>query len=62
VGSFCYSNDHFRDAAAWVGEGDSVFRELISREVTVEGADAEFAALAAGDGTAGKVLVRFKAS
>ena len=62
VGSFCYSNDHFQDAAAWVGEGDDVFRELISREVTMEGADAAFAALAAGDGTPGKVLVRFAAN
>jgi threonine dehydrogenase-like Zn-dependent dehydrogenase len=59
VGSFCYSNDHFREAATWMDEGDAIFAELITREVGIDGADAAFAGLAAGDGTAGKVLVRF---
>ena len=58
VGSFCYNNQDFRDAAAWVDQGSPVLAELISREVPMEDADAAFAGLAAADGTAGKVLVR----
>ncbi len=58
VGSFCYNNQDFRDAAAWVDQGSPVLAELISREVAMEDADAAFAGLAAADGTAGKVLVR----
>lgn len=58
VGSFCYNNQDFRDAAAWVDQGSAVLAELISREVSMEEADAAFAGLAAADGTAGKVLVR----
>lgn len=58
VGSFCYNNRDFRDAAAWVDQGSPVLAELISREVSMEDADAAFAGLAAADGTAGKVLVR----
>lgn len=62
VGSFCYNNQDFRDAAAWVDQGPPVLAELISREVSMEGADAAFAGLAAADGTAGKVLIRFDAA
>lgn len=58
VGSFCYNNQDFRDAAAWVDQGSPVLSELISREVSMEDADAAFAGLASADGTAGKVLVR----
>jgi threonine dehydrogenase-like Zn-dependent dehydrogenase len=58
VGSFCYNNQDFRDAAAWVDQGSPVLAELISREVPMKDADAAFAGLAAADGTAGKVLVR----
>jgi threonine dehydrogenase-like Zn-dependent dehydrogenase len=62
VGSFCYNNQDFRDAAAWVDQGSLVLAELISREVSMEDADAAFAGLAAADGTAGKVLVRLDSS
>lgn len=62
VGSFCYNNQDFRDAAAWVDQGSPVLAELISREVPMEDADAAFAGLAAADGTAGKVLVRLDSS
>ncbi|MET4592275.1 alcohol dehydrogenase catalytic domain-containing protein [Arthrobacter sp. 754] len=58
VGSFCYNNKDFRDAAVWVDQGSPVLAELISREVSMEDADAAFAGLAAADGTAGKVLIR----
>lgn len=62
VGSFCYNNQDFRDAAAWVDQGSPVLAELISREVSMEDADTAFAGLAAADGTAGKVLVRLDSS
>ena len=58
VGSFCYNNQDFRDAAAWVDQGSPVLAELISREVSMDDAHAAFAGLAAADGTAGKVLIR----
>jgi threonine dehydrogenase-like Zn-dependent dehydrogenase len=58
VGSFCYNNQDFLDAAAWVDKGSPILAELISREVSLEDADAAFAGLAAADGTAGKVLIR----
>ncbi|MFE6965299.1 zinc-binding dehydrogenase [Agromyces sp. NPDC057679] len=59
IGSFTYAAQDFVDAAAYVARGDAEIGELISREVTPEEADAAFAALAEGDGTPGKVLVRF---
>ncbi|MBT1001537.1 alcohol dehydrogenase catalytic domain-containing protein [Paenarthrobacter sp. DKR-5] len=62
VGSFCYTNQDFRDAAAWVDQGSPVLAELITREVSMEDANAAFAGLAAADGTPGKVLVRLDSS
>lgn len=59
VGSFTYAAQDFVDAAAYVARGGTEIGELISREVAPEEADAAFAALAEGDGTPGKVLVRF---
>ncbi|MGB4137221.1 MAG: zinc-binding dehydrogenase, partial [Microbacterium sp.] len=59
VGSFTYSARDFQDAAAYIGSGDPAVGELISREVRPEEADTAFRGLADGDGTAGKVLVRF---
>lgn len=57
VGSFTYSNDDFSAAADWVGSSPDALDRLISRIVPLEEAEANFAALAAGDGTPGKVLV-----
>jgi threonine dehydrogenase-like Zn-dependent dehydrogenase len=59
VGSFCYNNRDFVDAAAWVNLQPKALAELISREVGLTDAAGAFAALAAGDGTPGKILVRF---
>ena len=59
IGSFTYGSDDFTHAAQIIGGAPDVYRSLISREVDVEDADAAFAALVAGDGTPGKVLVRF---
>lgn len=59
VGTFTYSARDFEDAARFVGSGEFDLAPLISREVAPDEADAAFAALAKGDGTAGKVLVRF---
>jgi len=57
VGSFCYDAQTFRDAAAWVGEGDDVFDELITQVVPMPQAQESFLELAAGTDIAGKVLV-----
>lgn len=59
VGSFTYSARDFTDAATFAASGTSDLAHLISREVEPEDADDAFRSLAAGDGTAGKVLVRF---
>lgn len=59
IGSFCYTNQDFLDAAAWVNKGLPVLAELISRQVPAHQADKAFAGLASGDGTSGKVLVSF---
>lgn len=59
IGSFTYSAQDFNDAAGWIGRSPNDFQKLISREVTPGEANDAFKGLAAGDGTAGKVLVRF---
>lgn len=58
IGSFTYSADDFRAAAAWVAEGHPELDYLVTREVSLNEGPAAFAALAALDGTPGKVLVR----
>lgn len=58
VGSFAYSTQDFADAAAWIATAPAVAAQLVSREVPLDAAGDAFSALAAGDGTAGKVLVR----
>lgn len=59
IGSFTYSAQDFADAAAWVGDHPDQVEPLVSRIVGPEEAQASFAALAAGEGPAGKILVRF---
>jgi len=59
IGSFTYGSDDFAHAANIIGGDPETYRALISREIDLTDADAAFAALAAGDGTPGKVLVRF---
>ncbi|KIH99661.1 zinc-containing alcohol dehydrogenase [Streptomonospora alba] len=58
VGSFTYSARDFADAAAWIGTAPPQARALISRQVPLAQGPQEFSALAAGDGTPGKVLIR----
>lgn len=59
AGSFTYSAQDFRDAAAFAASADPRLAELISRTIGPEDADAAFRALGSGDLPAGKVLVRF---
>lgn len=59
IGSFTYGSADFTHAARIIGGDPDTYRALISREIDVTEADSAFAALAAGDGTPGKVLVRF---
>ncbi len=57
VGSFTYSAEDFRDAAEFVSSAPPELGELISRRVPLHDGPQAFTDLAAGDGTAGKVLV-----
>lgn len=60
IGSFCYSHQDFRDAAAWVSSGTAPFSELITAEVPLEDAPLTFAELGSGRTLpAGKILIRF---
>lgn len=58
VGSFTYSAADFAAAAAWMGSAPPETAALISRSVPLAEGPEAFAALARGDGTPGKVLVR----
>lgn len=58
VGSFTYTAQDFADAAAWIGTAPPEAHELISRQVPLSRGPEEFSALAAGDDTPGKVLIR----
>ncbi len=58
VGSFTYSAADFATAATWMGTAPPETAALISRSVPLAEGPAAFAALADGDGTPGKVLVR----
>jgi threonine dehydrogenase-like Zn-dependent dehydrogenase len=58
VGSFTYSADDFRAAVDLVAGAPDIADALVSRVVPLQDAPAAFAALASGDGTPGKVLVR----
>lgn len=58
IGSFTYSAQDFRDAAAWIAEHADLAGRLISRQVPLDEGPEAFAQLAAHDGTPGKVLVR----
>lgn len=59
IGSFAYTTDDFRDAATYLVNSPAAAATLISRQVTLDEAPDAFASLARGDGTAGKVIVRF---
>ncbi|MGP9537186.1 zinc-dependent alcohol dehydrogenase [Brachybacterium sp. AOP43-C2-M15] len=61
LGSFTYSAQDFADATAWIGEHAEEVAPLVSAVVGPEKAQESFAALAAGQGPAGKILVRFDA-
>lgn len=60
VGSFCYTAQTFRDAAAWVGEGHDVLDTLISSTVPMSAANDAFTELARSAETPGKVLVSMR--
>jgi threonine dehydrogenase-like Zn-dependent dehydrogenase len=60
VGSFTYSADDFRAAVDVVAGAADTVDTLISRVVPLREGPAAFSALARGDGTPGKVLVRLE--
>lgn len=59
IGSFTYSARDFAAATAWIGEHVDQVTSLVSSVVGPEQAQESFTALAAGQGPAGKILVRF---
>lgn len=57
IGSYCYSEEHFRSTAAWVAEGHPELDLLIDRTLPLaEGAEA-FRTVADGTGGANKTLI-----
>ena len=58
IGSFTYSARDFADAVEWIAADPTGADAMISRQVSLDDANDAFVALAEGDGTAGKVLVR----
>lgn len=59
VGSFTYTARDFADATAWAGSHAEALAPLVSDTVTPAEAQDAFAALAAGEGPPGKILVAF---
>lgn len=60
TGSFTYSAQDFRDAAAWIATAPERAGTLISRTSPMSAAHDEFVHLAQGGDTPGKVLVRLR--
>nr|WP_245354243.1 zinc-binding dehydrogenase [Brachybacterium sacelli] len=59
IGSFTYSARDFAAAATWIGEHVEQATPLVSSVIDPAQAHEAFTALAAGQGPAGKILVRF---
>lgn len=62
VGSYCYSDAHFRETAAWVSEGHPELDELIDERRPLSEGPAAFRSIADGSAPANKVLLRSDAS
>lgn len=59
TGTFTYTAQDFRDAAAWMGTAPDHVSLMISRQISPEQAPDEFHRLAHGGESSGKVLVMF---
>lgn len=59
IGTFCYPADEFAETAAWAEANPDLLDILVSAAVPAAEGPATFAAMAAGDNPAGKVLVTF---
>lgn len=57
VGSFCYSAEHFRSTAEWVGTGPAELAHLVDGRTDMIGAVTAFAELGRGERQSSKVLV-----
>lgn len=60
IGSFCYTAAEFAETAAWVGTAADVVAPLVTERVPLSAAHDAFTALARGESTASKILVRFE--
>ncbi|MGO1808754.1 MAG: zinc-dependent alcohol dehydrogenase, partial [Micrococcaceae bacterium] len=59
TGTFTYTAQDFRDAAAWMGTAPDYVSLMIARQISPEQAPEEFHRLAHGGESSGKVLVMF---
>ena len=57
MGSYCYSDEHFAEAAAWVGAGQSLLDDLVGRTWRLEQAHEAFTDLIEGELPMGKSMV-----
>jgi threonine dehydrogenase-like Zn-dependent dehydrogenase len=57
IGSYCYSEEHFRSTAAWVGEGHPELDLLIDRTLSLAEGPEAFRSLADGSGGSNKTLL-----
>lgn len=57
VGSYCYSEDHFRQTAAWVSEGQPELDLLLDEPVPLVDGPEVFRSLADGSGPTSKVIL-----
>jgi len=57
IGSYCYSEEHFRSTAEWVGEGHSDLDLLIDRTLLLTDGPEAFRSVAEGSGGSNKTLL-----
>lgn len=57
IGSYCYSEEHFRSTAEWVGEGHPALDLLIDRTLLLEDGPEAFRSVADGTGGSNKTLL-----
>jgi threonine dehydrogenase-like Zn-dependent dehydrogenase len=57
IGSYCYSEDHFRSTAAWVAEGHPELDLLIDRTLPLAEGPEAFRTVADGSGGSNKTLI-----
>ncbi|RDB48565.1 zinc-binding alcohol dehydrogenase [Tsukamurella tyrosinosolvens] len=57
IGSYCYSDDHFAEAVAWVGSGIAALDDLVGRTWSLDQIGAAFADLTDGEPPMAKSMI-----